>query len=208
MALCRWLSIFLDFHIAYCYIIIAICKLGLTVTLGQKIRYLRLVEGQLRALDRPMTQSEVIRALRAELGQSISQAYLSQIESGARPHLTRQTRQLLAQFFKVHPSYLIDDPEGYHPELLSQLGSGGFTLEAWLRAGAEQFRRDAEVHDALAALSECGEARRALLLLHSIIEVPGLAGRLQHTLHPSRPAEGPRNGHPGKRESRSRRKSS
>lgn len=187
---------------------IAYCNSGVVVTLGQKIRYLRLVEGQLRALDRPMTQSEVVRAIRAELGQSISQAYLSQIESGARPHLTRQTRQLLAQFFKVHPSYLIDDPEGYHPELLSGLGSGGFTLEAWLRAGAEQFRRDAEVHDALTALSDFGEARRALLLLHAIVEVPGLVDRLQHTLHPSRPAEGLRNGHPGRRESRSRRKSS
>jgi len=183
--------------------------IGAAVTLGQKIRYLRLVEGQLRSLDRPMTQSEVVRAVRAELRESISQAYLSQIESGARPHMTHHTRQLLARFFKVHPSYLLDDLEGYHPELLSQLGSGGFTLEAWLRAGAEQFRRDAEVYDALIALSDCPEARRALLLLHSVVEVPGLVDRLQHTLHPSRPAEGLRNGHSGsKREGRPRRRTS
>jgi transcriptional regulator with XRE-family HTH domain len=159
------------------------------VTLGQKIRYLRLIEGQLRNFDRPMTQTEVVRATRAELGQTISQAYLSQIESGARPHVTRQTRQLLARFFKVHPSYLVDDPEGYRPELLSELGSSGYTLEAWLRAGAERFRRDPEVHTALVALSECPEARRALLLLHSIIEVPGLVDRLYHSLHPSRPVD-------------------
>ena len=178
------------------------------MTLGQKIRYLRLVEGQLRSLDRPMTQSEVVLGIRDDLGESISQAYLSQIESGARPHLTRHTRQLLARYFKVHPSYLVDDPEGYHPELLSELGGGGFTLEAWLRSGAEQFRRDADVHDALLALSEYPEARRALLLLHSVIEVPGLVDQLRHTLHPSRPAEGLRNGHPGKREGRSRRKPS
>jgi len=178
------------------------------VTLGQKIRYLRLVEGQLRSLDRPMTQAEVVRDIRKDLGESISQAYLSQIESGARPHLTHHTRQMLACFFKVHPSYLVDDPEGYHPELLSQLGAGGFTLEAWLRAGAEQFHSDAEVHDALVALSENPEARRALLLLHSIVEVPGLVDQLRHTLHPSRPANGLRNGHPGKREARSRRKPS
>ena len=178
------------------------------MTLGQKIRYLRLVEGQLRSLDRPMTQSEVVRAIRSELGQSISQAYLSQIESGARPHLTHHTRQLLASFFKVHPSHLLDDPEGYHPELLSPLGAGEFTLEAWLRTGAEQFRRDAEVHDALLALSEYPEARRAVTLLGSIMEVPGLVDRLHHTLHPSRPAEGPRNGRSGRREGRSRRKSS
>jgi transcriptional regulator with XRE-family HTH domain len=178
------------------------------VTLGQKIRYLRLVEGQLRSFDRPMTQSEVVRAIRSELRESISQAYLSQIESGARPHLTHHTRQLLARFFKVHPSHLVDDPEGYHAELLSPLGTGGFTLEAWLRSGAEQFRRDAEVHDALTALSEYPEARRAVILLHSVIEVPGLVDQLHHTLHPSRPIEGLRNGHPGKRERRSRRRPS
>jgi len=178
------------------------------MTLGQKIRYLRLVEGQLRSLDRPMTQSEVVRAVRSELGESISQAYLSQIESGARPHLTHHTRQLLAAFFKVHPSHLVDDPEGYHLELLSPLGDGGFTLEAWLRSGAEQFRRDAEVHDALLALSEHPEARRAVILMRSVIEVPGLVDQLHHTLHPSRPIEGLRNGHSGKREARSRRKSS
>ncbi len=178
------------------------------MTLGQKIRYLRLVEGQLRSLDRPMTQSEVVRAIRSELGESISQAYLSQIESGARPHLTHHTRQLLARFFKVHPSHLVDDPEGYNPELLSPLGAGGFTLEAWLRSGAEQFRRDTEVHDALVALSEYPLARRALLLLHSIIEVPGLVDQLRHTLHPSRPLEGLRNGHAARREARSRRKPS
>ena len=178
------------------------------MTLGQKIRYLRMVEGQLRSLDRPMTQSEVVRAIRFELGESISQAYLSQLESGARPHLTHHTRQLLARFFKVHPSHLVDDPEGYNPELLSPLGAGGFTLEAWLRSGAEQFRRDTEVHDALIALSEYPLARRALLLLHSIIEVPGLVEQLHHTLHPSRPIEGQRNGHPARREARSRRKPS
>ena len=178
------------------------------MTLGQKIRYLRLVEGQLRSLDRPMTQSEVVRAIHSELGESISQAYLSQLESGARPHLTHHTRQLLARFFKVHLSHLVDDPEGYNPELLSPLGAGGFTLEAWLRSGAEQFRRDTEVHDALIALSEYPLARRALLLLHSIIEVPGLVDQLHHTLHPSRSIEGQRNGHSLRREARSRRKPS
>ena len=45
---------------------------------------------------------------------TISQSYLSQLESGARPHLTNATRMLLAQFFKVHPGYLVDDPEGFH----------------------------------------------------------------------------------------------
>ena len=36
--------------------------------LGEKIRYLREVEGSLRGLGRPMTQQEIVLALRKELG--------------------------------------------------------------------------------------------------------------------------------------------
>src|SRR6201985_2969833 len=95
--------------------------------LSDKIRYLREVEGNLRGLNRAMTQQELVRAIQAETpaaGSSakaapISQSYLSQIESGARPHLTNTTRLLLAKFFNVHPGYLVDDPEGYQAELMS-----------------------------------------------------------------------------------------
>src|SRR5229473_4577140 len=91
------------------------------MTHGEKLRYLRLMEGNLRGLGRDMTQQEVVRAIGKELKQKISQSYLSQIESGARPHLTNNTRMLLSKFFKVHPGYLVDDPEGYHTELMSDL---------------------------------------------------------------------------------------
>src|SRR5258707_7281018 len=57
------------------------------MTLGEKIRYLREVEGALRGLDREMTQQEVVRAVKKEQRKPISQSYLSQIESGARPPL-------------------------------------------------------------------------------------------------------------------------
>jgi transcriptional regulator with XRE-family HTH domain len=82
--------------------------------LSDKIRYLREVEGNLRGLNRAMTQQELVRAIQAEGNgnASISQSYLSQIESGARPHLTNTTRLLLAKFFQVHPGYLVDDPYG------------------------------------------------------------------------------------------------
>ena len=66
--------------------------------LGEKIRYLREVEGSLRGLNRAMSQLELTRAIAAETGSKISQSYLSQIESGARPHLTNTTRQMLASF--------------------------------------------------------------------------------------------------------------
>src|SRR5260370_1277216 len=89
--------------------------------LGEKIRRLRELEGGLRGLDREMTQQEVVRAVRKELHKSISQSYLSQIENSSRRHLTNTTRMLLANFFKVHPGYLVDDPDGFHTELISDL---------------------------------------------------------------------------------------
>ena len=89
--------------------------------LSDKIRYLREVEGSLRGLDRAMTQQELVRAMQQEAGgKSISQSYLSQIESGARPHLTNTTRLLLARFFKVHPGYLVEDPEDFQAELRTE----------------------------------------------------------------------------------------
>src|ERR1700753_1967150 len=116
--------------------------------LADKIRYLREVEGSLRGLGRAMTQQELVHAIAGEnKGRGISQSYLSQLESGARPHLTNTTRLLLARFFKVHPGYLVDDPEGYHEELGSDARTlyartQEDTLDLWLIAGAERFRRD------------------------------------------------------------------
>ena len=109
--------------------------------LGEKLRYLREVEGALRGLDRELSQLEMARLIQKELGKSISQSYLSQIESGARPHLTNSTRMLLARFFKVHPVYLVDDPEGFSNELISDIGALEDKLDLWLISGAERFRR-------------------------------------------------------------------
>src|SRR3954470_8660482 len=117
--------------------------------LGEKIRYLRHVEGTLRGLDREMTQQEVVQAIRKELKQTFSQSYLSQIESGARPHLTNTTRTLLAKFFKVHPGYLVNDPDGFQTELISDIGALEDKLDLWLIGGAERFRGDPELSRAL-----------------------------------------------------------
>ena len=117
--------------------------------LGEKIRYLREVEGSLRGLGRPMTQQEMVQAIRQELRKSISQSYLSQIENGARPHMTQSSRALLAKFFKVHPGFLVDDPEGYHTELTSDLRTTEGQLDVWLLQGSERFVSDPEVSDVL-----------------------------------------------------------
>jgi len=150
--------------------------------LGEKIRYLREIEGSLRGLDRAMNQQEVVRAIEAETGQKISQSYLSQIESGARPHLTNTSRQVLSAFFKVHPGYLVDDPEGYSPELQSELRTVEDKLDLWLVAGAERFRRDPELRKALLTLARHDQSRECLMLLEAILETPGLMPRLAEVL--------------------------
>lgn len=159
--------------------------------LGEKIRYLREVEGSLRGLNRPMTQQELMKAIRAETGKSISQSYLSQIEGGKRPHMTQSTRTLLAKFFKVHPGFLVDDPEGYHTELVSDLRTTEGQLDVWLLQGSERFASDPEVSDVLIKLARDRDTRRCVLLLGEILNTPGLADRLFEAL---RPETAPHNG--------------
>jgi len=77
--------------------------------LREKLVQLRMRAGEARGLGRPMTQMEVTTALRDELGLSLSQAYLSQLERGKRVHLSNTSREALARFFQVHPGYLVSD---------------------------------------------------------------------------------------------------
>jgi transcriptional regulator with XRE-family HTH domain len=154
------------------------------MTLAEKIRYLREVEGSLREMGRPMTQLELVKAIRKEQGKSISQSYVSQIENGSRRHMTQATRSLLAKFFKVHPGFLVDDPEGYHTELTSDLRTVEGKLDVWLLQGSEQFLRDAEIADVLMKAARQKDTRKCLLLLGAILDTPGLADRLLEALRP------------------------
>ena len=131
--------------------------------LGDKLRYLREVEGTLRGLGREMSQQEIVRAIAKEMKKSISQSYLSQLESGTRPHLTNSSRMLLAKFFKVHPGYLVDDPEGYHTELISDAAALENRLDLWLINGAERFRNDPELSRALVKVGRHDDSRRVLV---------------------------------------------
>ena len=163
---------------------------ALGMKLGEKIRYLREVEGSLRGMGRAINQQELVRLIEAETGGKLSQSYLSQIESGARPHMTNTTRQTLASFFKVHPGYLVDDPEGYHPELQSDVRGIEDKLDLWLVSGAEKFRQDAVLKHALLTLARHEQSRDCLLLLESILETPGLMPRLLEVLRPATIAAG------------------
>lgn len=152
--------------------------------LSEKLRYLRSVEGALRGLGRDLSQVEVVQAIRQEQGARISQSYLSQLESGARPHMTNTSRMVLARFFKVHPGYLVDDPEGFHYELTSDLPGLAEKLDLWLIDGAERFRRDAEIRTALLRIARHEDSRKGLILLALILDTPHLLDRLFQVLQP------------------------
>jgi transcriptional regulator with XRE-family HTH domain len=139
-----------------------------------------------------MTQQEMVKAIRQELRKSISQSYLSQIENGARPHMTQSSRALLAKFFKVHPGFLVDDPEGYHTELTSDLRTTEGQLDVWLLQGSEKFVGDPEVSEVLIKAAREKDTRRSLLLLGAILDTPGLAERLLEALRPELVANGNR----------------
>src|ERR1043165_7226139 len=154
------------------------------MTLAQKLRQLRQLEGDLRGLGRELSQSELVRAIKAELDQTISQSYLSLIEKGARQHLSNESRQLLARFFKVHPGYLVSDPPNFHTELTSEAVPIETALDGFLIEGAARFAHDAARAGALDRLARHAETRRCLVLLGEMISMPGLIDRLSDTLVP------------------------
>ncbi len=154
------------------------------MTVGEKLRYLRTVEGTLRGLDREMTQQAVVEAIEKELGLRISQSYLSQIERGQRRHLTNTSRMTLAKFFRVHPGYLVDDPENFHTELTSDVRTLEDNLDLWLAGGAERFAHDRAVSEALVKLARHPDTRRVMALVSAILDSPELVERLLQVLRP------------------------
>jgi transcriptional regulator with XRE-family HTH domain len=141
--------------------------------LAEKIKHLREVEGELRGFNRTMTQTEVVNAMQAELGESISQAYLSQLEKAKRLHLTASSRTLLAQFFKVHPGYLVSDPPDYTTDLLTDIVEDeAECLETWLQASAEEWNREPALQSLLQTLVEREDPRRYIELCNQLVALP------------------------------------
>jgi hypothetical protein len=140
------------------------------MTLGEKLQHLRHVEGELRGLGRPMTKAEVLRAMRAELGESVSHAYLCQLESGARTHMSPMTRSLLARFFKVLPGYLVSDPEGYQAGVVSDVTAEPEDLRAWLAGRAEELRHDPPLYRLFHKLARHPDPRRLFQALEELLE--------------------------------------
>jgi hypothetical protein len=57
-------------------------------------------------------------------------------------------------------------------------------LDMWLISGAERFRRDPELRQALLTLAQHEDSRSCLLLLEAVLDTPSLAGRLLEVLRP------------------------
>lgn len=147
------------------------------MNLSEKIQHLRYVEGIYRGLNRPISKAEMLRAMREELGETISHAYLSQLESGARTQISLHTRQLLASFFKVHPGYLVSDPEGYQPtismtEMLGGNAPENDPLRRWLMEGAVALVDHVEFNSALRHLIASPNPERYLRILAALVNLP------------------------------------
>ena len=150
--------------------------------LGQKLYLLRHLEGHLRGLGRELTQVEVVRAIKSELNKDISQSYLSLIEGGTRPHLSHESRQLLARFFKIHPGYLVSDPPGFQTGLSPEVAPIESALDGWLLEGAARLGRDQALGAALDRIADHPDSRGCLVLLGEMLAIPGLVDRLSDTL--------------------------
>jgi len=152
--------------------------------LGEKLANLRTLEGFARGLGRELTQGEVVKAVREEQDGTISQSYLSQLESGARTHMTATTRLLLARFFKVHPGHLVDDLDDMpsaRPRPRRELDD---KLDVWLIEGSQDFADDRSLSDALLRIAKHPQSRECLLVLGSFVENRALIDRLAEVFAP------------------------
>ena len=142
------------------------------MNLSEKIKHLREVEGELRGLNRPMTQTEVVKAMQKELNENITQAYFSQLENGKRVHLTASSRDLLSRFFKVQPGYLVSDLPDYSTDLLTDMDYDTDRLGTWLLASAEEWRSEPLIQKFFASLANVENPRHYIALFHELLDLP------------------------------------
>ncbi len=151
------------------------------MNLADKMQLLRGLEGNLRGLKRPLTKSEVARLVQEEHSDKISIAYLSQIESGKRPHMSETTRDLLARFYKVHPGFFVSDPLDFDSNVTS-VSMDEHRLDSWMFSGAHQFSLcDPELASALRDLANHEDSRSIILLMSELVRNPELVDRLRRT---------------------------
>lgn len=148
------------------------------MTLGEKIRHLRHLEGALRGYDGALSKAELVRLLKEENGATISVAYVSQLENGRREHMTAHTRDLLARFFRVHPGYLVSDPPGFSTEVKS-VPTSEDTLDTWLTRASIALRlTDRTLAEAIEQLAADPQSRDIVLLMAQLSRDEEFTARL------------------------------
>lgn len=163
-------------------------KRQIDMILADKLKLLRSLEGALRGINRPLSKADMARLIGSELGESISVAYLSQLESGKREHMTAKSRGLLARFYKVHPGYLVSDPEGYVTGLSAPHAIEA-RLDDYLLDGAAMLQpRDPEIAAGLRTLAASKSVRELILLSALLAARPEAVLRLRDALKPARAA--------------------
>ena len=155
------------------------------MTLAQKLRQLRQLEGDLRGLGRELTQAELVRAIKTELGETISQSYLSLIEKGSRQApveriaaAPRAVLQGASRLSRQRPARISDRA---HVGGRDDRDRGSIAGSLTARRASPTTRRSAAALERLAAHAE---TRRCLVLLGEMISMPGLVDRLSETLVP------------------------
>lgn len=133
-----------------------------------------------------LSKAEVVRLLEREQGERLSLPYLSQLEAGRRVHMTNRTRLLLARFYRIHPGYLVDDPDDYQRHVATPVPRSPDRLVEWLLDGAARFRHDPAVAPALERLAASADRRKALRLVQELLTIPNLLDRLLHAVETKR----------------------
>jgi hypothetical protein len=158
--------------------------------LAEKLQHLRFIEGTHRGMGRPMTKAEVVRAMRDEVGESISHPYLCQLEGGSRVHMTARTRDLLARFFKVLPGYLVDDLEGFEVSLRTEIATGPERLRSWFATQAESLTEEPFLAHVMFKLSRAETPEQFVALLDRMLELsPPSLDRVAETIRQEEAAQ-------------------
>jgi len=148
--------------------------------LSEKIKHLREVEGELRGLNRPMTQTEVVKAIQEELNESISQAYLSQLET-VREFTSQHRAATYSRVFKVQPGYLVSDLPDFSTDLLTDIDFNTDRLDTWLMASAEEWRGEPLIQEFFERLASIENPRRYIILFHEMVGLP--VEELENIIH-------------------------
>jgi hypothetical protein len=158
------------------------------MVLAEKLKLLRVLEGSLRGVNRALSKAEIARLIHDELGETISTAYLSQLESGKRLHMTEKTRDLLSRFYRIHPGYLVSDPEGFRTDLLAMRDAEVRLDESLLGAAQSVADDDPMLSKALREIIDHDRTRSLLLVAARLARHPQLLSKLESAFAIETPA--------------------